>query len=174
MKHYFEFASRTAVLMITLVGTLSFMFIVFPSLPIGGDMLDVSAGYSYQDLVRAMERYGASGRRAYAWASPTVDTLFPMLYVTFFAGILHRFRPSDAWGVLVWVPVFAGVWDLCENAQITAMMLMYPAVSESQVASASFFTHVKTLYLGPAYQLPAIALVVVAALRWFLHRLSRR
>lgn len=174
MKHYFEFASRSSVLMSTMIGVLSFVFIVFPSLPIGGDMLDISAGYSYQELVRAMEQYGASGRRVYAWASPTVDTLFPMLYVSFFAGVLYRFRPTDAWGRLAWIPVFAGAWDLCENAQITALLLMYPAISETQVASASFFTHVKTVFIAPAYQLPSIAFVVVAALRWLAHRFGGR
>lgn len=165
-NRYFRFASRTPVLLASGVGVLVWLLLVFPSLPIGGDMLDVSAGYSYAELVAAMERYGVSGRRVYAWASPTLDTLFPLLYVTLAAGLLTRLRPSDGWTWLAWIPVVAGLWDLCENAQITAMLLMYPDVSVTQVAWASFFTRVKTLYLGPAYQLPALALVVVALARW--------
>ncbi len=169
-NRYFRFASRTPVLLGTLVGVLAWVLLVFPSLPIGGPLLDVTAGYSYPELVAAMQTYGASGRRVYALASPTVDTAFPVLYVTLFSGLLTRLRPSDAWTWLAWIPVLAGLWDLCENAQITAMLLMYPAVGETQVAWASFFTHVKTVYLGPAYQLPSVALLLVAGARWCWNR----
>lgn len=137
-------------------------------------MLDLTAGYSYPELVAAMESYGASGRCVYAWASPTVDTAFPILYVTLFSGLLTRLRPSGSWAWLAWIPVFAGIWDLCENAQITTMLLMYPAVGETQAAWASFFTHVKTIYIGPAYQLPTIALALMSVTRWLAQRLRRQ
>ena len=64
---------------------------------------------------------------------------------------------------------FAGAWDLCENAQITAMLLMFPDVTERQVAWASFFTHVKIAYIGTAYQLPAIAFLLIALWRFLAH-----
>ena len=165
-NRYFRFASRTPVLLCTAGGVVVWLLLVFPSLPIGGRMLDVTAGYSYTELVAAMESYGASGRRVYAWASPTMDTLFPILYVTLFSGLLTRLRPSDGWTWLAWIPVIAGIWDLCENAQIIAMLLMYPDVGPTQVAWASFFTHVKTVILGPAYQCPTVALVLVAIIHW--------
>lgn len=174
LDRYFRFASRTPVLVISGAGVLVWLLLVFPSLPINGDVLDVRAGYSYAELVRTMEQYGAQGRRAYAWASPTVDAAFPMLYVTLFCGLLTRLRPSDGWAWLAWIPVFAGVWDLCENAQITAMLLMYPDISETQVAWASFFTHVKTVWIGPAYQLPTIAFVLVALVRVLVRALKGR
>lgn len=170
-NRYFRFASRTPVLLATGAGVLAWLFVVFPSLPIGGDVLDIRAGYSHAELVAAMEQYGAAGRRVYAWSSPTLDTVFPMLYVTLFSGLLTRLRPSDGWTWLAWIPVFAGVWDLCENVQITAMLLMYPDVGAAQVAWASFFTYAKTVYIGPAYQLPTLALLLAAALRWLAQRL---
>ncbi len=173
LNRYFRFASRTPVLWASAIGVLVWLLLVFPALPIGGQLLDVRIGYSHVELVQAMEQYGASGRRVYAWSSPTIDTLFPMLYVTLFSGLLTRWRPSDAWGVLAWIPVFAGVWDLCENAQITAMLLMYPGVSEIQVAWASLFTNVKTVYLGPAYQVPTIVFGMVKLARWLVFRRGR-
>ncbi len=170
-NRYFRLASRTRVLLACAAGVVAWVVVVFPALPIGGTMLDVTAGYSYTELVAAMESYGPAGRRVYAWASPSVDTAFPLLYVTLFSGLLTRLRPTDGWGWLAWIPVFAGAWDLCENAQITAMLLMYPDVSEAQVAWASFFTRVKTLWIGPAYQLPTLALLIAAGLerswRWW-------
>lgn len=128
-------------------------------------MLDVRLGYSWQELIDAMDQYGASGRAIYAWASLTLDTVFPMLYATLVAGILYRFAPRDSWRVLAWLPVLAGVWDLCENAQIIAMLLMYPDIAPGQVAVASFFTRVKWLFMGPAYQLPALVVVLMALVR---------
>ena len=172
-NRFFRFASRTPVLLCTAAGVMIWLLLVFPSLPIGGPLLDVTAGYSHAELVAAMELYGAAGRQVYAWASPTVDTAFPALYVSLFSGLLTRLRPSDSWTWLAWIPVFAGAWDLCENAQITAMLLMYPDVSQTQVAWASFFTHVKTVYIGPAYQLPTLALALAAMLRWALRRMER-
>lgn len=173
MRRYFAFAARTPVLLTSLVCALLILFGVFPALPIGAEVLDVRNGYSYPELVAAMEQYGASGRRVYAWTSPTVDTLFPLAYVTLFCGILYRFRPLEGLWVMAWIPVFAGIWDLCENAQITAMLLMYPDIGETQVAWASFFTHVKTAWIGPAYQWPAIAFVLVALWRAAMRRWSR-
>ena len=165
MTRYFVFASRIPVLCTTLVGTLVWMFLVFPALPLGADMLDVRLGYSWQELGEAMEQYGASGRALYAWASPTLDTVFPMLYVTLFAGILTRFAPRDSWRVLAWLPVLAGAWDLCENAQITAMLLMYPDITPTQVEVASFFTRIKWLLVMPAYHVPAVVVLLVAVVR---------
>jgi hypothetical protein len=78
MRRYFVFSARTPVLLVALAWALLSMFVWFPALPIGAELLDVRDGYSYPEFVAAMESYGASGRRVYAWASPTVDTLFPL------------------------------------------------------------------------------------------------
>lgn len=172
-NRYFRFASRTPVLLVCAAGVLVWLLLVFPALPIGADMLDIRAGYSHAELVGAMEAYGASGRRIYAWSSPTLDTVFPALYVTLFSGLLTRLRPSDGWTWLAWIPVCAGIWDLCENAQITALLLMYPEISQRQVAWASFFTYAKTVWIGPAYQLPALALLLAALIRRMLRRRGR-
>ena len=55
MTRYFVFASRTPVLWATLAGSLVWVFLVFPALPLGADMLDIRVGYSWQELVSAME-----------------------------------------------------------------------------------------------------------------------
>ena len=80
MKECFEFAGKTPVLSATLVTVLVLLLAVFPILPIGGQMLDVMAGYTCPDVVAAMESYGEQGRRVYAWSSGTLDMLFPVVY----------------------------------------------------------------------------------------------
>ena len=174
MRAYFAWAARTPVLLGALIWSLITVLLLFPALSLAAPLLDVRDGYSHAELMDAMAQYGASGRRIYAWASPTIDTLFPMAYVTLFSGILYRLRPFEWLWVAAWIPVLAGLWDLCENAQITAMLLMFPAVSERQVAWASFFAHVKNAYIGPAYQLPAMAFLVIAFLQYLVRARNTR
>jgi len=164
VRQYVEFASRTLALGTTLVATLVLLVVVFPALPIGGEMLDVKAGYTYGEAVAAMESYGDRGRQVYVWASLTLDTLLPFVYVSFLAGFVFRFRPTERLWRLALVPLAAGVLDLCENIQVILMLTLYPDVSAGQVAVASWFTLSKR-YAFTACLLLAIVLAVIAAAR---------
>jgi len=115
MKKWFEFASQTRVLAATFVLTLVFLFVVFPALPVNGELLDYKSSYTHDEAMAAMEEYGPEGRRVYAWASPTLDTLFPIVYVSFFAGLIYRCRPTERLWWLAFIPVAAGIVDLGEN-----------------------------------------------------------
>ena len=165
-RKYFEFAAGTRPLLISFTGVLLMMLWIFPSLPIGGEMIDLKLSYDLAAIQDAMLQYGAHGRAVYALASPTLDTLFPLLYVTFFAGLLYRFRSNERLWLAAFIPLVAGVWDLCENAQITAMLLQYPEISVRQVAVASFFTSTKHV-LSALYEVAAVSFLLVYAHRRF-------
>ena len=165
-RKYFEFAAGTRPLLISFTGVLLMMLWIFPSLPIGGEMIDLKLSYDLAAIQHAMLQYGAHGRAVYALASPTLDTLFPLLYVTFFAGLLYRFRPNEKLWLAAFVPLVAGIWDLCENAQITAMLLQYPEISVRQVALASFFTSTKHV-LSALYEVAAVSFLLIYAARRF-------
>jgi len=142
VDRYLDFASRTRVLVVS--GTVFFglALVVFPALPVvGGRLIDLPPGYGYEELMALLGDYGERGRWIHALATPSVDTLFPLAYVTFFVGLIRRLRPSS--GRLARLPVLLGAVDLCENAQITAMLLLYPAVPRALVESASLFTLTK-------------------------------
>lgn len=164
MRRYFDWAGRTGVLLVTFVTTVAFLFVVFPNLPINGVMLDVMPEYSHAHVMAAMEGYGETGRMVYVWGSIVLDTIFPLAYVTFFAGLIYRFRVVDKTWWFAYFPVFAGVSDLAENVQIVAMLLGYPDLSPSQVERASFFTTVKG-NVGLIYQLLGVGLLVIAGIR---------
>ncbi len=119
------------------------LFVVFPDLPIGGEMLDVKRGYTFNEAMVALDSYGESGRRAYVTSSILLDTLFPIIYVTFYAGLIYRFRISDRLWTMAYIPFLAGACDLLENVQIIEMLLEYPEISFSQVTWASTFTQTK-------------------------------
>ena len=168
MRQYVEFASRTPVLGATLVAMLVLLVVVFPALPIGDEMLDVKTGYTYAEAVAAMESYGERGRQVYAWSSATLDVLLPVVYVSFLAGFVYRFRPTERLWKLACLPLAAGVLDLCENVQVVLMLTRYPEVSAGQVAVASWFTLAKG-YAFSMCLLLAITLAAVAAVRRVLH-----
>ena len=164
MRAYFEFAGRTRTLAVTFAATAVFLILVFPNLPVGGELLDMKPGYSHDEAIESMEQYGPDGRTTYAWGSAVLDTLFPICYVTFFAGLIYRFRLTEGTWVLAFIPVVAGIGDLAENAQITAMLIQYPDVGATQVAWASAFTTFKG-WIGPVYQLLGLGLLLLAMIR---------
>ena len=160
MRGYFEFASRTPVL-VALFATKILLSAVFPNLPIGGDMLDVKKlGYTFDEAETALKGYGEQGRRVYAWSSATLDTVFPVVYASFLAGFVYRFRPGECLWWLAYLPVAAGVLDLCENVQIILMLCQYPNISAGQVASASLFTLSKwsTIFVCSALAVTFVAI----------------
>lgn len=172
MRTCFESASATPVLVATLLSTLFLVLVVFPVLPVGGELLDAKSGYTYEEAVAALESYGEQGRRVYAWSSATLDTLLPVAYASFLAGLLYRVRPAERLWRLAYVPIGAGVLDLCENVQIIFLLVGYPEVSVPQVASASLFTLSKGYTLS-ACVVMAAALAVVSAARSALTGTSR-
>ena len=62
----------------------------FPQLPLGAPMLDVLPGYGEDEARMLLAQYGEQGRAVYALASPTLDSLLPICYATFFAGTIYR------------------------------------------------------------------------------------
>ena len=169
MRRYFELAGRPAVLVLTFLATVV-LLAVFPAIPVGGELLDVRSGYGYDEAMAALAGYGADGRRLYIWSSATLDTLLPVAYASFLAGLVYRFRPSERLRVVAWFPVALGALDLVENAQIIAMLVGFPDVSEMQVASASAFTVTKSLAFAACFAY-AVVVVLVAVAR---HLLARR
>lgn len=163
-QNFFEFAAGTRALLISFTGILLMLLLVFPALPVNGELIDLKLHYTLADIEAAMRQYDPQGRAVYALASPTVDTVFPLLYVTFFAGLIYRLRPAQRLWVLAFIPVVAGFWDLCEDAQITAMLLQYPDLSVRQVATASIFTSIKHL-LSAVYELTALMFLALFLLR---------
>ncbi len=162
MRKYFEACSGTLALWATMVSSVVLLVVAFPALPIGGEMLDVRGGYTYPEALAALEGYGESGRRAYAWASATLDTLFPVLYASFLAGLVYRFRPAERWWRLAYLPLAVALIDLGENVQIVLMLTRYPGISTGQVAAASLFTSLK----GVAFLLCLALAISLAVITW--------
>lgn len=134
-----------------------------PLMPIGGEMLDARFGYGYEEAMKAMESYGEPGRLMHVRTSATLDIVLPVAYVGLLVGLMVRLRSRG--GLPIVLPVGAGLFDLCENAQVVAMLLNYPEVFPMQVLLASIATQLKT-----ALFLASVATVLLFALLALLRR----
>lgn len=173
MRSFFEFAGKTPALLVAFVATAAFLLVVFPILPLDGELLDVKPGYSHEEVMNSMEEYGAEGRTIHLWSSTVLDTIFVLVYITLFAGLIYRFRISDRTWWLAFVPVLAGMWDILENIQITAMLALYPDIRETQVSWSSTFTVVK-LVVAPIYHVIGLGFLLVAVFRRVFSKFLRK
>lgn len=164
MKTYFEFASRTPVLIVGFVASIILMTLIFPALIGDIEILDLRMeGYNLADVIAAMEGYGEAARGRYALVSLTLDTVFPICYASFYAGAIYRFAPHEKLKLLAYLPVIGGFVDLGENVQITAMLLQYPDIAAAQVEWSNRFTLVKFAFSRISMLLAFAALIWAAA-----------
>ena len=118
---------------------------------LGAGILDLMPSYSMDEVQAKLDIYGADGRRLYAWASVTLDLLFPISYSCFFVGMIIRLAESNILRWLVVVPMMLASVDLLENIQFCIMLNQFPDLSESQVNLASLTTIIKHQFTMGVY-----------------------
>ncbi|MBC6442749.1 MAG: hypothetical protein GDA53_06440 [Rhodobacteraceae bacterium] len=165
MTGFFRFAVRTPVLIASLIGTLVLLLLVFPNLPVGGPTLDTQIRYDFAHAHALLEHYGEAGRRMYVRASLTLDTILPMFYATCFSGLICRFSPLPGLRRCAYLPILTALFDLGENAQVMAMLIQYPDISEWQVQCASAFTQIKWLLAALSILCAAVFVMSAAIVR---------
>lgn len=119
------------------------MSFVFMHLPydVGQWMLDSLWGYDLATAQQHFQAMGEAGRATYLWSSLVLDTIFPLLYVSFLLGFLRYLGYQHH--VVLGLPVLLLLVDLAENSQIAWMNHHYEQLSAVQVALASYVTQLK-------------------------------
>lgn len=172
MTHYFQFISTTRNLWLSFVLTALFVVVIFPYLSAGVESLDVRLdGYSHAEVMAALEGYGADGRWRYIWISLILDTIFPLLYCSLYAGLIYRFAPREALKPLAYLPLIGGLFDLGENVQIVTMLAQFPEISVTQVEWANRFTLTKFAFSRLSMVLAALALCY-GVVKWAYNKKS--
>ena len=174
LEKYLAFAARKPVLAASFIGTVV-MFFVFQLLEghIGGALIDTTLNYGPGRVIELMKSYGEQGRNFYVIASPPIDTLFLLIYVTFYAGMIYALVSAAHLKPLVYVPIAGGIADLLENAQIVLMLVQYPDISAAQVEAASMVTWIKFILIC-ATMLIILMLLLVRSVRWLIDRIDQR
>ena len=153
-----QFITRTPVLWALFVLTIlaNAGFILLDPL-IGGTMLDLVS--SQEDTRRVFAALSPEQRTAHFWITVLLDTLYPLSFGLFFAGMAWRF--FGKWGPLAAIPGFAVlVVDLTEN-MIQALALSGAA---DLLDAKAWVTPLK-IYLFLIAAVIALVALVIAIIR---------
>ena len=126
---------------------LSSLTIVIPLLPynVGNYLLDLSFGFNREDVANAFNNLGERGKELHLYVSLLLDTVFPIIYISFHLGIYHYSNYKN--NFIYSVPLLTGALDLMENIQC-AMIMSIPSiesVTDQQIILASGTNQVKWL-----------------------------
>lgn len=124
---------------------LSSLTIVIPLLPynVGNYLLDLSFGFNREDVANAFNNLGERGKELHLYVSLLLDTVFPIVYVSFHLGIYHYSNYKN--NFIYSVPLLTGAFDLMENIQC-AMIMSIPSiesVTDQQIILASSTNQIK-------------------------------
>ncbi len=170
MSRYFQFISTSRILWLNFALTALFVVLIFPYVAAGVESLDVRMdGYDHAEVMAALQGYGAEGRARYIWISLILDTIFPIAYCSFYAGLIYRFAPMERLKLLAYLPLFGGIFDLGENLQIVTMLAQFPDISVAQAEWANRFTLTKFAISRTSMVLAALALCFALG-KWALDK----
>ncbi len=124
---------------------LSSLTIVIPLLPynVGNYLLDLSFGFNREDVANAFNNLGERGKELHLYVSLLLDTVFPIIYISFHLGIYHYSNYKN--NFIYSVPLLTGAFDLMENIQC-AMIMSIPSIdslTDQQIILASGTNQIK-------------------------------
>ncbi len=146
VRDYSKFiASSKALLLVLFSSILISLFIIIPMLPyaVGQNLLDLKFGFQRDDVGFAFSILGEEGKRLSIFVSLILDTIFPIVYVSFHLGIYHYSNYKN--NFIYSVPLLTGAFDLMENIQC-AMIMGIPSiesVADQQIILASCTNQIK-------------------------------
>ena len=161
IKTYAEYVSQNIILIIIFI-LVAVCGQIFQLLPynIYENMLDTKFGFDPHEVQNVMKQLGQEGRFAYIVSTFTLDTIFPILYVTFILGLL--FKLGFQMDFIYLFPIMAGIFDLCQNIQ-TSLIMRAESINEItnlQIILASYTNQAKWVFV-----ITSFALIVVGLLR---------
>lgn len=142
---------------------------------------DLSFLYSAEDLYRMADAYGVNGRREYVKSSLTLDTVWPLVYVSFLAlSITWVYRQASMAGSALSMvgsalrranvtPVAAGLLDLLENAAASLVFLRYPTRTPGLDSLTPVLTMSKWVLVAGS-----VTLLLVGIIIWLWRWAARR
>lgn len=126
---------------------------------------DTTFFYTSQDLLQFAQEYGEAGRAAYVKARYSFDILWPLVYTLFLAATIswlfrRIFKPSSPSQLSNLVPVYGMILDFLENISTSIVMIRYPGPSSEIAYMAPIFSVLKWFFVGAAFLLLMVGLVV--------------
>ena len=146
VRDYSKFiASSKALLLVLFSSILISLLIIIPMLPyaVGQNLLDLKFGFQRDDIGVAFSILGEEGKRLYIFVSLILDTIFPLVYISFHLGIYHYSNYKNNFIYLI--PLLTGVFDILENIQCAMIMNIQSidSVTDQQIILASGTNQIK-------------------------------
>ncbi len=160
IKTYAQHVSQNKILIIVFI-LIAVCGQIFQSLPynIYENMLDTKFGFSSFEVQNAINQLGQEGRYAYIISTFTLDTIFPMLYVTFALGLLVKV--GFELDFIYLFPIMAGLCDFCQNIQ-TSLIMRVESINEItnlQILLASYTNQAKWVFVITSFTLIVLGLL---------------
>ncbi|HEY9679744.1 MAG TPA: hypothetical protein V6C76_17205 [Drouetiella sp.] len=120
----------------------------------GGQVLDLTLGYSPSSAYAWMNSLGGVGRDCYLNnVLFGIDLILPVVMATFLSLGIHLLLKRIAnypqgWHKLVWLPVLAMLFDYVENCLLGILVRTFPARNDYLCSLASAFTTAKLVSYG--------------------------
>lgn len=138
---------------------------------LGAPMFDtLQSGYDVTTMRELMLIYGEAGRQNYAYATLSLDGVFPFIYGILAIGLLLKLAAFRFLRVLAILPLVVMGLDLYENVQLFGLLIQFPDLASDAVARASTTTQLKgmaIIILLGAVVMQLVLRVVVTVYRQF-------
>ena len=151
IRNYSKLIANSKVLLLVLfLSILISLFIIIPMLPyaVGQNLLDLKFGFQRDDVGFAFSILGEEGKLLYIFVILILDTIFPIVYISFHLGIYHYSNYKN--NFIYSVPLLTGLFDFMENIQC-AMIMSIPSidsVTDQQIILASSTNQMKWILVS--------------------------
>ena len=155
---------------VTMVFYLTILFYSIPKVVASAPemkLFDVApSGYTTEYAVSLLNAIGPTGRDLYLSLQLPLDFVYPGLFIISYSLMLAWFLKknynleSRVYFVL-YIPIFAGLFDYAENIFIILMLKTYPNLNSSLVTAASLATVAKSILSSAFFTLLILAIVQV-------------
>ena len=112
-------------------------------------ILDLQMGYNPQRVKEIVSMYSGEAKEAYILGATITDSIYPLVYFTFFGIILsliyYKWRIKPLWPLMNLLPLSIILFDYLENYTIVKMLNTFPGDIESLAIVCSTFTSFKWL-----------------------------
>ncbi|WP_276381728.1 hypothetical protein [Flavobacterium sp. H4147] len=142
-------ADRKKVIILFVLTNIIYSIMLFITIPKvmqytnGSKLLDMMPfGYNSEYVNSLLSIMGTKGRSVYLYQQIPLDMIYPLLfaitYSILFTYILRKLNKQESyWFPISYLPIFAGIFDYCENLGIITLLNTYPhnSVLISQITS---------------------------------------
>lgn len=112
------------------------------------NILDLLFNYSEEQAYAQLSAYGEIGRQVCLASTLILDTIFPLVFGSFFALLLAHLFQHTRYKWVVLLPIIVVVLDYVENTHIALMLINFPERMPLIAYTGSIFTNAKWITMA--------------------------